>query len=101
MFGLGAFGGVLGFANPWLLAALAGLPILWWLLRAIPPGPKLEIYAGVRLLLGLDDPEREAAKTPWWLLLLRAVALAAVNIGLAGPVLNPSSRLGPAGDWIR
>ncbi len=88
MFGLGAFGGALGFANPWLLAALLALPVLWWLLRAIPPSPKLEVFAGVRLLLGLEDPERQAAKTPWWLLLLRVLALAAVIIGFAGPVLT-------------
>ncbi len=97
MFSLAAFGGALGFANPWLLSALIALPVLWWLLRAIPPSPKLEVFAGVRLLLGLEDPEREASKTPWWLLLLRALALAAVIIGFAGPVLNPSTRLGPAG----
>lgn len=94
MFTLGA----LGFVNPGLLAALVALPILWWLLRAIPPSPKHEIFAGVRLLLGLEDPEREAAKTPWWLLLLRALAVAAVILGFAGPVLNPSARLAPAGD---
>ena len=47
--------------------------------------------------LGLEDPERQAAKTPWWLLLLRCLALAAVIIGFAGPVLNPSTRLMPVG----
>jgi len=90
--------GSLGFVNPGLLAALIALPILWWLLRAIPPSPKREVFAGVRLLLGLEDPEREAAKTPWWLLLLRALAVAAVILGFAGPVLNPSARLAPAGE---
>jgi len=90
--------GTLGLVNPWLLAALIALPVLWWLLRAIPPSPKLQIFAGVRLLFGLEDSEREASKTPWWLLALRLLALAAVIIGFAGPVLNPSTRLGPAGE---
>ena len=98
MFTLGAFGGVLGFASPWLLSALIALSVLWWLLRAIPPSPKRETFAGVRLLLGLEDPDRQADKTPWWLLALRMLALAAVIIGFAGPVLNPSDRLGPGGD---
>ena len=80
-----------------MLSALIALPVLWWLLRAIPPSPKREVFAGVRLLLGLEDLERQAAKTPWWLLLLRALALAAVIAGFAGPVLNPSTRLEPAG----
>ncbi len=90
--------GALGFVNPLLLTGLIALPILWWLLRAIPPSPKLEIFAGVRLLLGLDDPERQAARTPWWLLLLRCLALAAVIVGFAGPVLNPGARLASQGD---
>jgi len=93
MFTLGA----VGFLNPWLLAGLIALPVLWWLLRAIPPSPKILTFPGVRLLLGLEDPERQAAKTPWWLLLLRCLALAAVIVGFAGPVLNPNTRLAPAG----
>ncbi|MEM0923574.1 MAG: DUF4159 domain-containing protein, partial [Pseudomonadota bacterium] len=93
MTGLGA----LAFLNPWILAGLIVLPILWWLLRAIPPSPKVEAFAGVRLLLGLEDDERQSDKTPWWLLLMRCLAVAAILIGFAGPVLNPSERLG-AGD---
>ncbi|MEM8698243.1 MAG: BatA domain-containing protein, partial [Pseudomonadota bacterium] len=93
MTGLGA----LAFLNPWILAGLIVLPILWWLLRAIPPSPKVESFAGVRLLLGLEDDERQSDKTPWWLLLMRCMAVAAILIGFAGPVLNPSERLG-AGD---
>ena len=29
--------GPLAFLNPWLLAALVTLPIIYWLLRAVPP----------------------------------------------------------------
>ncbi len=89
MLGLGS----LAFLNPWLLAGLLALPILWWLLRAIPPSPRTQPFAAVRLLLGLEDKERETETTPWWLLLLRALAIAAALIGFAQPVLNPSDRL--------
>jgi hypothetical protein len=85
--------GSLAFLNPWVLAALAALPVLWWLLRAIPPSPKRETFAAVRLLLGLEDKERQADKTPWWLLLIRALAIAAAILGFAQPVLNPAERL--------
>ncbi len=44
------------------------------------------------LLLGLTDDETETDKTPWWLLLLRALAVAAAIIAFAGPVLNPQPR---------
>ncbi len=82
--------GPLAFLAPWLLAALVVLPALWWLLRAVPPSPARRAFPGVRLLLGLNDPERVPDRTPWWLLLLRMLALAAAILAFAGPVLNPS-----------
>ncbi|WP_136442014.1 DUF4159 domain-containing protein [Pacificoceanicola onchidii] len=81
--------GVLGFASPWLLLGLLALPILWIILRAVPPAPIRRLFPGVVLLLGLKDDEQVSDRTPWWLLLLRMLAVAAVIIGLAGPVLNP------------
>jgi hypothetical protein len=81
--------GPIGFTAPLLLVALAALPILWLLLRAVPPAPIRRRFPGVALLLGLRDDETETDKTPWWLLLLRAAAIAAAIIGFAGPILNP------------
>ena len=84
--------GPIGFLNPWLLAVLVALPILWLLLRAVPPAPIRRRFPGVALLLGLKDEDAETDKTPWWLLLLRVLAVAAAIIGFAGPVLNPEER---------
>ncbi|MEM9707321.1 MAG: DUF4159 domain-containing protein [Pseudomonadota bacterium] len=105
----------LGFTAPWLLLGLLALPILWLLLRAVPPAPIRRRFPGVALLLGLEDDEQQTDKTPWWLLLLRMVAVGLVILGFAGPVLNPESARtgqGPllialdgtwadAGDWQR
>ena len=85
--------GALGFATPALLWALIALPILWWLLRAVPPAPVRRRFPGIALLLGLRDKDPESQRTPWWLLLMRVVALAALIVALAGPVLNPSRAL--------
>jgi hypothetical protein len=81
--------GPIVFLAPWLLAALALLPVLWWLLRAVPPAPVRQAFPGVRLLLGLDDPERIPDRTPWWLMVLRMLALAAAILAFSAPVLNP------------
>lgn len=81
--------GPLAFLAPIILAALIVLPVLWWLLRAVPPAPAKRAFPGVRLLLGLEDPEKMPIKTPWWLLLLRMVALAAAIFAFSDPVLNP------------
>ena len=67
--------GVLGFTTPWLLLSLLALPILWVLLRAVPPAPRRRRFAGVALLLRIADDDVQADKTPWWLLLLRALVL--------------------------
>lgn len=81
--------GAIGFATPAILGALVALPILWWLLRAVPPAPVRRRFPGIALLLGLRERDPESQRTPWWLLALRIAALAALIVGLAGPVLNP------------
>ncbi|WP_018632578.1 DUF4159 domain-containing protein [Neomegalonema perideroedes] len=92
--------GSLAFLNPWLLAALAALPILWWLLRATPPAPLRERFPGVAILLGVEPPEKTPKRTPWWLLALRILAAALLIFAFAQPVLDPRPRLsegeGPA-----
>ncbi len=85
--------GAIGFLTPWLLLGLLLLPVLWLLLRAIPPSPLHLKFPGVRLLLGLRDPEKMPERTPWWLLLIRLLALAAVIIAFAEPVLNPTQEV--------
>lgn len=81
--------GPLGFTAPWLLLGLVALPILWFVLRAVPPAPIRRRFPGVALLLGLTDAQVQAERTPWWLLALRMLALAAAIFGFAGPILNP------------
>lgn len=82
----------LAFTTPWLLSAFVALPVLWILLRAVPPAPIRRRFPGVALLLGLQDDESVMDRTPWWLLLLRMLLIAALILGLAGPVLNPEER---------
>jgi Domain of unknown function (DUF4159)/Aerotolerance regulator N-terminal len=85
--------GSLAFASPWLLAALAGLPIIWWLLRVTPPAPRRIHFPAIRLLLGLAPREVTPARTPLWLILLRMAIAALVILGTAHPLLNPQAQL--------
>ena len=82
---------MVGFTSPLLLLGLLALPLLWMLLRAVPPAAIRRRFAGVALLLGLQDKTQQADNTPWWLLVLRMLALAAVIVGFAGPVVNPKA----------
>src|SRR5512146_3315900 len=92
MLSLGSF----AFAAPWLLAALAALPVIWWLLRVTPPTPRRVSFPAIRLLFGLVPREEMPARTPWWLILLRMALAALVVVALAQPLLNPRAPL--AGD---
>ncbi|MFV0410695.1 MAG: DUF4159 domain-containing protein [Paracoccus sp. (in: a-proteobacteria)] len=82
--------GPIGFGAPLMLAGLAVLPVLWWILRALPPMPRRVRFPGTVLLAGLHDPDPVARRTPRWLLLLRLSALAAVIVASAGPVWRPA-----------
>ncbi|MEP5757749.1 MAG: DUF4159 domain-containing protein [Litoreibacter sp.] len=90
----------LAFTTPLILSLLVILPILWWLLRAVPPAPVRRRFPGIVLLLGLRDEETQADTTPWWLLLLRLAAIAAVIIGFAGPILNPNKDTAGSGPLL-
>ena len=92
--------GPIGFATPWLLLGLVLLPVLWLLLRAVPPAPIRRLFPGVALMLGLTDDETQTDRTPWWLLLLRTLAIGAAIIGFAGPVLNPEPEAGGDGPLL-
>jgi hypothetical protein len=86
----------LSFAAPWLLGALALLPVIWWILRVTPPAPRRVAFPAIAFLLGSERQEETPAHTPLWLLILRLLIGALLIIGLAGPVLNAKKPLGGA-----
>ena len=85
--------GSLAFATPWMLTALAALPVLLWLMRVTPPAPARTRFPAIRLLFGLKSDEETPAKTPWWLMALRIAVAVLVILALAHPILNPGARL--------
>ncbi len=79
----------LGFAQPLVLLGLLGLPVLWWLLRLVPPRPRRINFPPTRLLFEIAPKEETPSRTPWWLVLLRLTLAALVIIAAAGPLWNP------------
>ncbi len=84
------------FTAPWLLAGLAALPVIWWLLRLTPPRPETVAFPPTSLLLGLKVRERTPVRSPWWLTALRMLVAAAVIGALAGPVIKPPAKASTA-----
>jgi Domain of unknown function (DUF4159)/Aerotolerance regulator N-terminal len=79
----------LGFAQPLVLLGLLSLPVLWWLLRLVPPRPRRINFPPTRLLFEIAPKEETPSRTPWWLTLLRLALAALVIIAAAGPLWNP------------
>ena len=79
----------LAFAQPLVLLGLLSLPVLWWLLRLVPPRPRRIDFPPTRLLFEIAPREETPSRTPWWLILLRLSLAALVIIAAAGPLWNP------------
>ena len=77
------------FAQPLMLIGLVSLPVLWWLLRVMPPRPRRIDFPPTRLLFEIAPKEETPARTPWWLTLIRLLAAALVIFAAAGPIYNP------------
>src|SRR5205809_6550696 len=79
----------LAFAQPMVLLGLLSLPVLWWLLRLIPPRPRRIDFPPTRMLFDIVPKEETPARTPWWLTLLRLTLAALLILAAAGPLWNP------------
>ncbi len=79
---------LLSFAAPWLLVGLAALPVIWWLLRFIPPAPVRIVFPPVQLLFGLKSKEHTPQRSPWWLTALRILAAALIILALSKPLYH-------------
>jgi hypothetical protein len=83
----------LSFAEPLLLLGLLSLPMLWWLLRVMPPRPRRVEFPPTRLLFDIAPKEETPSRTPWWLTALRLLAAALVILAAAGPIWDPQTGL--------
>ncbi len=92
--------GALAFATPWMLSLLVALPVIYWLLRLLPPAPRLVRFPAIRLLLGLEPPQRTPVRIPLWLLLLRLLLVTLLILALARPLLNPAADLAGQGPLV-
>ena len=83
----------LAFAQPLVLLGLISLPVLWWLLRLVPPRPRTISFPPTRLLFDIVPKDETPSRTPWWLTLLRLTLAALVIFAAAkrSPLLPAAS----------
>ena len=82
----------LAFAEPLLLLGLLSLPVLWWLLRVMPPRPRRIEFPPTRLLFDIAPKEETPSRTPWWLTALRLAGRGAGDPGRRRADLESANR---------
>lgn len=88
--------GALSFLSPLALYGLLALPLIWLVLRLMPPTPRDQVFPPLRLLYGIDQDEETPNAVPPWVLLYRLLLGGVLALALAGPVLfKPQSKASP------
>ncbi len=72
-------------AHPAALLALLALPLLWWLLRHLPPAPRRLFYPAAAVLTGEAVAARQSRRPPRWLIALRLLLAGLLILAAAGP----------------
>lgn len=80
---------------PWILFALVGVPLLWRVLKAAPPPPRVVRFPGLFFLQGLQNRQETPGIMPLWLLVLRSLLVVALILAAAGPVWRPQGATAP------
>lgn len=77
---------------PLALLGLLVLPALWWILRALPAPFKRQILPSTALLENIQSTEETPDRTPWWIILFRALIVTVAILGLSQPSFSPLER---------
>ena len=85
-----SLGGVT-FLAPWVLLGLLSLPLIYFLLRVMPPSPRDQVFPPLRILRDVETEEETPDRTPLWLLVVRMAMVALLCLGLAKPILDGES----------
>ncbi|HRJ13279.1 MAG TPA: BatA domain-containing protein, partial [Alphaproteobacteria bacterium] len=71
---------------PEYLWAILAVPLLWWLLRLIPPEAIRRRFPSLKLLQNLPPLRAQTAFTPIWLLILRGILIITLVLAFTDPV---------------
>lgn len=78
------------FTAPIALSGFLLLPILYFLLKILPPKPKRVLFPPTRLMQSIASVESKPFRSPWWVLLLRMLISALIITAMAGPQWRPN-----------
>jgi hypothetical protein len=83
-----------------VLTALVGVPLAYWIIKAIPPAPQRLFFPATWLTRKLDSENTTSQSAPWWLIALRLLMLTCLIFALADPSLRKAIHRGADGPVI-
>lgn len=92
--------GPLSFLYPSLFWIGLSLPIIWLVIRALPPKPQDLTFPPLMILKKISGGDPPPDKAPWWILLLRLLMASLIIIALSQPILNPAKPLAGNGPVV-
>jgi len=78
-------------AAPWSSSDSWSLPVLWWLLRMIPPQPRRIDFPPTRVVVPDQTKQETRGARLGWLNLLRLTLATLVILAAAGPLWNSAA----------
>lgn len=92
--------GPIGFFAPWALIGLLSLPVVWWLVRFLPPSPKHVLFPAARFLMNAERDQQQQRSSMWWILAMRLLAFTLLILAAADPVVRPQGALESSGPVV-
>jgi len=92
--------GPIGLFAPWALLGLVSLPVVWWLVRFLPPSPKHVMFPAARFLMNAERDQQQHRSSMWWVLAMRILAFTLLILAAADPVVRPQGALDSSGPVV-
>lgn len=92
--------GPIGFFAPWAMIGLVSLPVVWWLVRFLPPSPRHVLFPAVRFLMNAEQDQQQHRSSMWWILAIRLLAFTLLILAAAGAVIRPQGALDATGPVV-
>ncbi len=85
--------GPVAFAEPWLLLSLMGVPLVWFMLRTMPPVPNTYKFSALWLITQSQSSRQFTDRAPLWIVIIRLTYISLLIIALANPKMHSFQHL--------
>ncbi|MDC0651841.1 BatA domain-containing protein [Alphaproteobacteria bacterium] len=86
----------LAFTNYYALLGLLALPLIFLIIKALPPSPKKMFFSSFYLINKLEKTSVTKNNIPFWLLIYRIILITLIVLFFSKPYLNSTAKTSDA-----